>query len=351
MGRGKKKRGQNGGSTDSDSSFNTSGVTDRVCQSVKKQKQLPPTAQSGQSDVSFVFAEESGSELPSAEGNDRQLKGNNLAMADGVDGLASPTLPAPVTNEQLMLQLQANGREISRLTDVVGELRGLIHELQVSNDSLTKQVEESKKREEALKQETSAARDLANVALRRADELDQYIRRNNMRIYGVGEEGEDKDPALCESKIMDIIHNKLDLKDVSPRDIEAVHRLGKESKRRTTAGKAVSPRGIIVRCVSRKTRDSILYRRKKLKNSGVSMVEDLTQTNYHLLQRVKEYDLCKSAWTKNGKVMMESKTGRVTWIKCLADLTDDKIHSYLSSAPRQPRGGQGSGSDISSMRL
>ncbi|KAK7475082.1 hypothetical protein BaRGS_00033695, partial [Batillaria attramentaria] len=302
MGRGKKKRGQNGGSTDSDSSFNTSGVTDRVCQSVKKQKQLPPAAQSGQSDASFVFAEESGPELPNAEGNDRQLKGNNLVM-DGVDGLASPTLPAPVTNEQLMLQLQANGREISRLTDV----------------------------------ETSAARDLANVALRRADELDQYIRRNNMRIYGVGEEGEDKDPALCESKIMDIIHNKLGLKDVSPRDIEAVHRLGKEPKRRATAGETVSPRGIIVRCVSRKTRDNILYRRKKLKNSGVSMVEDLTQTNYHLLQRVKEYDLCKSAWTKNGKVMMESKTGRVTWIKCLADLTDDKIHSYLSSAPRQPR--------------
>ena len=87
--------------------------------------------------------------------------------------------------------------------------------------------------------------------------------------------------------------------EIQKNDIEACHRLGKENPGKN------SPRGVIVRFISRKDRDTIIYYRRKLKRSGVVIVEDLTPDNYALYRKVKEDSLCDQAWTQNGKSFHE----------------------------------------------
>jgi hypothetical protein len=68
---------------------------------------------------------------------------------------------------------------------------------------------------------------------------------------------------------------------------------------------------VIVRFVNRKVKESVIKNRTKLKNTGVVVVEDLTDMNYKLFQRVKADPLCENAWTINGKVTMKTKSGRI----------------------------------------
>ena len=92
-----------------------------------------------------------------------------------------------VTNEDLMLKLCANGSEISKLLQSVDELRAALFSLQADNDKPTKEVMEARNREEVLKSELLEVRFTAGLADQRSEELSFYIRRNNLRIYGVTE--------------------------------------------------------------------------------------------------------------------------------------------------------------------
>ena len=136
---------------------------------------------------------------------------------------------------------------------------------------------EARKREAALKSELAEVRFTAGLADQRSEELSSYIRRNNLRIYGItegdsswsrsGEEIEET-PEKCEKKILSIIRDRLRV-DVMRGDIEAVHRLGRKQQKNT-------PRGIIVRFVSRRVRGSVIGARKNWVKSGIVIVEDLT---------------------------------------------------------------------------
>ena len=103
---------------------------------------------------------------------------------------SAPSVSGPVTNEDIMKKLCANGEAISSLATVVSEMRATILTLQNDNDSLRKEVDAAKKREQELKEQITEVRYVANLAERRTNDLDQYIRRNNIRIFGVPEGGE-----------------------------------------------------------------------------------------------------------------------------------------------------------------
>lgn len=248
-----------------------------------------------------------------------------------------------VSNEDLLNEICSNRKVMESMKDTLDQLRGEVFELKTENDKLQKEVSESKKREEHTKSELGETRTLAHHTEERLNELDLYVRRNNLRVYGLSEGVESGGPnggsnpseqtrqgsgrqgnrdgqqpeqqSECEKKVLALFNNKLNVK-VSPDDIEAVHRLGRLQRDRNT------PRGTIVRFVSRRIRDQILYNRRGLKGSGVVIVEDLTQTTQYLFHKVKEDAICEKAWTKNGKVMMKTKKGKVVSIRSLSELND-----------------------------
>lgn len=127
-------------------------------------------------------------------------------------GSVPPATPLQgVTNEDLMLKLCANGKEISKLSQSVEELRSAVFCLQTENDSLRKVVKELHKREDELKSKLSEIKFIAEMANRKSEELALYIRRNNIRIFGVGETTGEK-PEECEEKVLSIFSNRLKVK-------------------------------------------------------------------------------------------------------------------------------------------
>jgi hypothetical protein len=227
-----------------------------------------------------------------------------------------------------MRKLCTNGDEIAKLSRSIEEMQATILSLQIENDSLRKEIEGAKKREEGLHEQVTEAKYAAGVAVRRSNDLDQYVRRNNCRVYGMPETGEGGgEDENCEEKVVKLFKDKMSL-NIAEKDIEACHRLGKRKPGVNT------PRGIIVRFVSRKDRDAVLYSRRKLAKSGKVIVEDLTPDNYALYCKVKEDPLCVQAWTKNGNVFMKTKSDRIVLVDSPSELNSPGKREFWSSSPK-----------------
>ena len=82
------------------------------------------------------------------------------------------------------------------------------------------------------------------------------------------------------------------------------------SPRSSAAGaeKPPSPRPIIVKFTTYRTRDLILKRRRKLKGTRIGIEEDLTSINRTLLKKTKEKvknnDKLSAAWSSDGRVIV-----------------------------------------------
>ena len=219
-----------------------------------------------------------------------------------------------VTLEDIMKQVCANGRVLAEVRAEVQELKGDIHDLQVENERLREEVQVLKKRERELREKVTEAQYATALAVNHSNEANQYNRRNNLRIYGLSEKTGDEDEEELETRVLELFQS-MGVKDIRSEDVEAVHRL-----RRPKAAKSDSPRGVIVRFISRKHRDRVIKNRKQLKGSKTVIVEDLTDMNYQLLQKVKDSDQCKQAWTAYGKVYMKTHKDRIIHVASMAKL-------------------------------
>ena len=142
-----------------------------------------------------------------------------------------------VANEDSMLRPYANGTVISNLAQTVEELRAAISTPQIDNDQVKKKVAEAKKREEKPKSELTEMKFTAGFADQRNEELSNYMRRNNIRIYGVqecnssnsggGEDTETQDQR--EEKGLAVFRDKL-RRNVKKDNIEVVHRFGRRQQ-------------------------------------------------------------------------------------------------------------------------
>lgn len=118
---------------------------------------------------------------------------------------------------------------------------------------------------------------------RRVDDLEQYSRRQCLRIFGVEEkDGEDTDKIVME------VAEKVGV-TVQLTDIDRSHRVGVKRGDR--------PRPLIAKFVSYRNRNEIFRNKKKLKNSGITIREDLTKVRYNLLQEAIKKHGFQHVWT------------------------------------------------------
>nr|KAG5701455.1 hypothetical protein BaRGS_032787 [Batillaria attramentaria] len=120
------------------------------------------------------------------------------------------------------------------------------------NAALKRDIERYKAEADEAKQTADEAKLRATLADQKADEVAQYTRRNNVRIFGVPE-SESESVEECEAKILEIFNKKLGV-TLAPKDLEATHRLGKKKPPKLRDGDNDSdsdeenrPRAIIVR--------------------------------------------------------------------------------------------------------
>lgn len=138
----------------------------------------------------------------------------------------------------------------------------------------------------ALCERDDRINDLEIQLSKKTDELEQYQRRQCLRVFGVKEEENENTDAIC----IDIAKKVGVNLDVS--DIDRSHRVGRKE-----TGK---PRPIIVKFVSYRKRSELFQSKRLLKGSGFTLREDLTKQRLHLLNEcIQKYGL-SNVWTSRG---------------------------------------------------
>ena len=125
------------------------------------------------------------------------------------------------------------------------------------------------------------------------DRLEQYTRKDNLRIFGIEEES-DEDEDILQAKVIEVAADvgvKLEADDIS-----IAHRLGKVGDR---------SRPVIVRFCHRKKRNAMMKNKKELKKKQkkIYINEDLTPLRSTLMKMVKEQEAVRNVTTRDGKIL------------------------------------------------
>ena len=170
-------------------------------------------------------------------------------------------------------------------------------QLKSALSKMTARMEELEKRITALESER-ADRDNEMLKVKSVQNRQaQYIKKDHCRMFGVAEnKGED-----CRKLVCEILSKKVNV-PIIPEDISVAHRV-KKSKRQTH-------RPIIIRFKDRTQRFEILKQRKRLKNSGISIAEDITLDNLNLIREAENSGYFESVWFWNGKVCAKDKADK-----------------------------------------
>ena len=142
------------------------------------------------------------------------------------------------------------------------------------------------------------------------NEIEQYSRRNNLRIFGIAEKkGENTDQLVID------VAKRIGVK-ISLDDIDRSHRTGKpharedppaptdESRKSEEATQdAVRPRPILVKFTSYRRRHDMITQRRKLKKTKISISEDLSKFKLDLLRETAKHPSVRQAWTTDGRII------------------------------------------------
>ena len=153
------------------------------------------------------------------------------------------------------------------------------------------------------------------------DRLEQYSRRESLRIFGipevVGRKEQDKDLL---DKVLKVL-NDTGAKVVAS-DILVMHRVGKKSQGENqniqhhengaqNQSEKQGPRPIIVRFISRNKKSEIMSKKKNLKAKegydNTFIFEDITRLRAKLLYFVKNLPEVGRAWTREGQIYCRKK--------------------------------------------
>jgi len=151
---------------------------------------------------------------------------------------------------------------------------------------------------EAMRKETRQTALLANDA-------EQYSRLCNLRFRGL----QVPNGADCKTVVTDFIRAKIHLL-VSQDDIESAHVVpmkdkhgaAQQSDAETVDRRRNEPSTIIARFRQRVTRDKVIQNRKVLKSTNTTIVEDLTNLNVELMNRLRKHSQVDKTWSWNGRV-------------------------------------------------
>lgn len=165
--------------------------------------------------------------------------------------------------------------------------------------TLTESLREARAEIEDLRREVASLKsDIKGVEHRvttRNDDLEQYTRRHNLRVFGVPE-GVNED---TDTLVMKIFTEQLKL-DIPLDRLDRTHRVGK--KPGPAADGKARWRPIIVRFSSYRDRRKVFNAKKLLKGSGITVREDLTSGRAELLRAAISKFGVRNVWTSDGRI-------------------------------------------------
>lgn len=130
---------------------------------------------------------------------------------------------------------------------------------------------------------------------KKVDFLEQYTRRNSVRVFGIPEKKNENTDEL----VLEVFNNNLGLQ-ITAENVDRSHRVG--------AYNPVSkkPRGIIVKFTSYRYRNLVFQNKKKLKGTKLTIKEDLTRNRLEVLNCAADQFGYKNVWTRDGAVCINN---------------------------------------------
>lgn len=176
-----------------------------------------------------------------------------------------------------------------------------MQEVQNDNKGLNDEVENLKDENCQLWSELTKMRKIIMTDQADLADLEQYSRKNNIRIFGLPD---DQNPAQKDSKesVIKLIKDTLMITDVTIEHIEAAHRLPSNKP---------GPKPVIVRFRSRDQKSLVLKKRKELKGKGISIQDDIGKRTMLLMNRLKKDPKIKEVWFWNNKVFAKNLQGQI----------------------------------------
>ena len=162
------------------------------------------------------------------------------------------------------------------------------------------------------------------------DEQEQYSRRTSLRVINNWKEDKSED---TDDKILDLVNNNLEL-NIKKEDIDRSHRVGPRKKNG-------SPRPIIVKFVSHRTKSQVYKCRGKLRlggepTKGIYVNEDLTKKRLKMFKAalsLKKDNSIQDCWTTDGKIFVRDAKAE---IKVFSDLVPfEKWKTDIQENPPQ----------------
>ena len=168
--------------------------------------------------------------------------------------------------------------------------------------------------EEKLKDKANKMADLEekNKLLQdKLEQLEQYTRRTNIRIFGIPENKDEDTDQL----VREFCKKELNL-DLKNEEISRSHRVG---KKRILSSR--HPRPIIVRLARHNTKVEILKKRRELKSKKrpFGLQEDLTESRRAILKYLRDEDSdfkISKAWTIDGTIFFRPSCEPNTVERC-----------------------------------
>lgn len=185
----------------------------------------------------------------------------------------------------------------------MGDIRGMRENLDIITSEMDKMSTMISAMKSALKEKENIIIDLnknmgalksENIELQhQINDLENYQRKENLRIVGIPESVSE----IPKKVVMNFFQKKEF--NVEEADIHIAHRVGKKN--------GAKPRAIIVRLFDRNKRDRVIKERRKLKGSGITIMEDVSLLTMKTLMRVQRSDGVDNAWIWNGRIYARHK--------------------------------------------
>ena len=144
---------------------------------------------------------------------------------------------------------------------------------------------------------TSLRKELAEI--KPIDDLEQYSRRNCLILTGIKEAGEDE-TENADKVILDICRNKLQI-ELHRFILDRTHGLGRKRIPRPDS-EVPKPRPIVAKLIKYQDRDSVYKCKRKLKESELTTMKNLTKRRVDLFNEAREAVAMKNTWTFDGRI-------------------------------------------------
>ena len=191
-------------------------------------------------------------------------------------------------------------------------IRNKMSDVETHCETLSSHNEALKKENKLLNNKIEETVFSLKIKERDINDLEQYTRRNSVRVYGIHDTNKRESADETTEKVLNMLRNELGIA-LQPRDIDISHRIG----RYRDDGNRV----IICKFASRMDKIHVIRNRRKLKGKSIVIREDLTRKNQQVLEKVSQVQNVKAAWSEEGRIIAMLNDDSTVTVNITTDLS------------------------------